>query len=50
MQAMRKLVAGKDVFSWASEILEELEKHGAVSYPGAARLRPVNGLAVGERS
>ena len=50
MQAMRKLVAGKDIFSWASEILEELEQHGTVSYPGAARLRPANGLAVGERT
>jgi len=49
MQAMRKLVAGKDVFNWASEILEELEKHGAVSYPGAARLRQANGPAPGER-
>ena len=50
MQAMRKLVAGKDIFSWASEILEELEQHGAVSYPGAVRLRPANGLAAGGRT
>ena len=48
MQAMRKLVAGKDVFNWASEILEELEKHGAVSYPGAARLRAADDARVGE--
>jgi len=50
MLAMRKLVAGKDVFSWASEILEALDKHGSVTYPGVARLHSGTGVAVGERN
>jgi len=49
MQAMQKIVAGSDVFGWASEILEQLEEHGAVSYPGASRLRAVQGPGGGRK-
>jgi trehalose 6-phosphate synthase len=34
MQAMQKIVAGSDVLNWASEILADLEEHGAVTYRG----------------
>jgi len=29
MQTMRRVVAGRDVFAWASDILEGLEQDGA---------------------
>ncbi len=43
MRALQKTVAGSDVFRWASEILADLEEHGAVSYPGTARSRAATG-------
>ena len=39
MQNLRQTVAGRNVFSWASQILDHIEEVGAVAYPGAARAR-----------
>jgi len=36
---MQKIVAGRNVFAWASDILQNLEGHGTVSYPGVRQLR-----------
>jgi alpha,alpha-trehalose-phosphate synthase [UDP-forming]/trehalose-phosphatase len=50
MQAMQKIVAGSNVFAWASDILQDLEGQGPESYPGVRQLRaarPIHLAALG---
>ena len=41
MRALRRVVAGRNVFSWASDILEGLEGLSALARPPAARIGPL---------
>ena len=40
MHAMRRIVAGRDIFGWASDILEGLEQLNPRALPPAPGVRP----------